>query len=87
MQNASKLLDDMDGIVKKDTNKNSTDYKKLIDQYLNLESKIVQNRAEFINSLSDILTNQQICKLLIFEKKFREEIREVLFKERAKWRK
>ena len=87
MQSAFKLLDQMDDIVKKDTNENNPQYKKLIDQYLNIESNIVQNRTEFINSLSDILTYQQICKLLIFEKKFRDEIRQVLFKERVKWRK
>ena len=87
MTEASSLLDQMDDLVKKDTSKNNPEYKKLIKQYLSLESQLVEKRADFINSLSDILTYPQICKLLIFEKKFREEIREVLFRERAKWRK
>ncbi len=81
------LLDRMDELVSKDTSGNNPEYKQLIDQYLAIENKMVQKRTDFINSLSDILTNQQICKLLIFEKKFREEIRNVLFKERAKWKK
>lgn len=87
MRNASDILNHMDELVKKDTNKNNPEYKKLINKYLSVESKMVQKRTDFINSLHDILTYPQICKLLIFEKKFREEIRQVLFRERGKWRK
>lgn len=36
MQEASKLLDQMDIIVKKDTSNNNPEYKKLIEQYLNI---------------------------------------------------
>lgn len=86
MKDASNLLDQMDDIVKKDTNKNAPEYKKLIEQYLQIETKVINNRTDFINSLPDILTYQQISKLLIFEKKFREEIRNALFKDRGKWR-
>ena len=78
IQDESGLLNQMDELVKRDTSGNNPEYKKLIEQYLDIENKMVQKRANFIGSLSDILTNQQICKLLIFEKKFREEIRNVI---------
>ena len=87
MKSGSKLLDQMDDIVKKDNDPTNLEYKKLIDEYMGIETKIVQNRVNFISSLSDILTYQQISKLLIFEKKFRDEIRQMLFKERPKWKK
>lgn len=83
---ASKILDQMDEAVKKGGDQANPEYKKLISEYLNVENKIVQKRTEFINSLSDILTYQQISKLLIFEKRFRDEIRKMLFKDRPKWR-
>jgi len=86
MKDASNLLDQMDDFVKKDTNQNAPEYKKLIEQYLENETKIIKNRTDYINSLHDILTYQQISRLLIFEKRFREEIRKALFKERGSWR-
>jgi hypothetical protein len=36
-------------------------------------------RNQFVNSLDDILSTEQIAKLIVFEKRFRDEIRNVLF--------
>jgi hypothetical protein len=47
-----------------------------------LHSELEKNRTDFINSLSDILSYDQIAKLLIFERKFRDEIRRLIIRDR-----
>ncbi|HEX9253045.1 MAG TPA: hypothetical protein VF870_12435 [Ignavibacteriaceae bacterium] len=54
-------------------------YKKLISEMLKIRESIESKRNQFIKSLDDILTKEQIAKLIVFEKKFRDEIRNVLF--------
>ena len=63
-----------------------SDLKNMINQYLDLDNQIISARQKFINSLPDILTYKQISELLVFEKRFREEIRNLLFKERMRRR-
>ena len=52
--------------------------KQLISELLKTRESIEVKRNQFINSLNDILTIEQISKLIVFEKKFRDEIRNVL---------
>jgi hypothetical protein len=53
--------------------------KLLISEMLKNRESIELKRNQFINSLGDILSTEQIAKLIVFEKKFRDEIRNVLF--------
>jgi hypothetical protein len=55
-----------------------------INEFNNLHSQLGQKRTEFINSLNDILSYEQISKLIVFERKFKEELRKAFFKERRK---
>lgn len=48
----------------------------------NSEVSIIKMRETFINSLSDILTPQQILRLMLFEHHFRNEIRQKLIEKR-----
>lgn len=52
--------------------------KRLTSDLLKTRESIETKRNQFINSLNDILTTEQIAKLIVFEKKFRDEIRNVL---------
>ncbi len=83
-QNVSNLLNQLEEMSKKSNDNNDPEIKKLVDQYFNAEDKVLEHREAFINSLNDILTSKQIAQYLVFEKKFRDEIRNVLFKERMK---
>jgi len=56
----------------------------LIDDYLKNEQEIPKRKSEFIMSLSDILTPEQISKFLVFELRFKEEIRDIILKERRR---
>ncbi|MEO8231184.1 MAG: hypothetical protein ABI638_02805 [Ignavibacteriota bacterium] len=55
-----------------------TKQKQLVAEFYKTKESVDQKRVQFIKSLDDILTTEQICKLIVFEKKFREEIRNVL---------
>lgn len=59
---------------------------KLLSEYLQIEQKIVNERNSFISSLNGILNYRQLCSLLVFEKKFREELRDVILRERQRRR-
>lgn len=50
----------------------------LISEMLKTRESIESRRNQFINSLSDILTVEQTAKLIVFEKKFRDEIRNLI---------
>lgn len=53
-----------------------------INEINSLQLQMEKNRADFINSLSDILSYEQIAKLIVFEKRFRNEVRKLIMKER-----
>ncbi len=56
--------------------------KSLIVEANNIHTEIVQTKSEFINSLDDILTTEQIAKLIIFESRFKDELKRAIFKGR-----
>lgn len=60
-----------------DKNKETTQ-KQLINEFIDLKGKIENKRREFITSLSDIMPTEKIARYLVFEQKFREEIRKIL---------
>ena len=77
---ANDQLDKISDYIKNNGEKNSTELKKMISDYLSYGQAIAKEKANFINSLNDILSYEQISKLLIFEKHFREELRKILFR-------
>ena len=64
------------------SDKNNPEITKMIDTFFGIEKQIQKNKRDFIYSLKDILDQNQIAKLLVFEKKFKDEIRNFLFKQR-----
>lgn len=58
---------------------NDPELKKLIDSHLATHQKMDEEKKRFFNSLTDILTYKQLAELTLFEKRFRKEIRDVLF--------
>lgn len=62
----------------------SEDYKKLNKELSEIETALLNERNNFFSSLDDILTPRQICKLHVFERNFKQEIRKLLFKGRRK---
>lgn len=82
MEELKAITDELDYILKSEKPAASEDLKSKINELNDLELQLEVNRAEFINSLSDILTYEQIAQLIIFERSFRNEVRKMLMKER-----
>lgn len=78
MDQRDAILLEMETALQKGKNVGEYDYGKSIKNLSEMEKKIGNHREEFINSLSDILTTEQTAKLIVFESKFKQELREAL---------
>jgi hypothetical protein len=93
-QNRTKIWDYEDKIdnvrsniefeLKKGKDKDVSKIQKLNEDYFNLVMDVDKEKLNFLRSLSDILTTEQIGKYIVFERKFREEIRDIIMKDRIK---
>ncbi|MFN3874179.1 MAG: hypothetical protein ACK4R9_14365 [Ignavibacterium sp.] len=66
-----------------EVNNKLAEQKKLLNEFLDIRIQIENKRKQFILSLNDILTIEQMCRLVVFEKKFRDEIRKILMKRKG----
>ena len=48
-----------------------------------IEKRILSERSEFLKSLNDILTVEQVSKLIVFESRFRKELRDMILEKRG----
>lgn len=83
------LEDKADDILKKlETNLGSNDkdaettQKQLINELMNIKEKSETVKRQFIYSLKDVLTTEKIARYIVFEQKFREEIRRIILDKR-----
>jgi hypothetical protein len=75
-------IDNLDVMLKSGRVVTTEELKSKIDEINNLELQLENNKVEFLNSLFDILSYEQIAEMLIFEKRFRNEVRKLLIRER-----
>ena len=87
------LMDDVDTQFDRIKNKissakddNDPELKKMVDNYLITQQKMDEERKRFFNSLTDILTYKQLAQLTLFERRFRQEIRDELFHKKMRMR-
>ena len=78
------ILDQRDDAIReledeiRNGNQNDATYKDKLNALLSLENNISKERENFLRSLSDLLSPMQIAKLVVFESRFRKEVRESL---------
>ncbi len=84
-QAANDILNKLDEAVKSGK-KDDNELKNDLNQYWKIQNKLTEQKEKFFNSLTDILSYKQISELLVFERRFREEIRKMFFQERFKRR-
>jgi hypothetical protein len=77
-------LQNIESEVKKGKDADGNKIQKMNEIYMNLSMEVEKEKLSFLRSLPDILTQEQIGKYIVFERKFREEIRDLLMKERVK---
>lgn len=76
------ILDEMNDELKKDKDANQQKLKKLNEDFLSVSDDFHKTRINFIASLKDILTTEQISKYIVFDRNFREQMRDILMKQR-----
>ena len=79
---SDEIITQMEVIFKAGKVYTEEELKSLIVEANTIHSEIVQTKSNFINSLDDILTTDQIAKLIIFERRFKDELKRAMFKGR-----
>lgn len=77
-------LDQLQKFINDNGEKSDQAYKKQIDEVTSIDRELIKSRAEFFNSLKDILSYKQISKLLVFERKFRRDLRDLILRDRKR---
>jgi hypothetical protein len=73
-----KLMTNVEEAFKNTTQSSDNFYKDHVANLLSIEANITKERENFIKSLIDLLNPQQVAKLIVFESRFRREVRETL---------
>ncbi|MCB9209982.1 MAG: hypothetical protein H6610_04125 [Ignavibacteriales bacterium] len=82
MENIENVFSKMEKALEK--GENQQELTKLINEAKDLESKMLNERSNFLSSLNDILTKEQIVKVILFEHKFKKDIRDLLIEKGRK---
>jgi len=81
-ERADKIITQMEIIFKAGKVYTEAELKSLVKEANTINIEIAQTKSDFINSLDDILTTEQIAKLIIFERRFKDELKRAMFKGR-----
>ncbi|MCX6148971.1 MAG: hypothetical protein NTX22_00440 [Ignavibacteriales bacterium] len=76
--------DKVDQLEKAINEENDQALKKRIDEIGMMEQSLMKAKNDFIISLNDILNQQEIAKVIIFERNFRRELRDLIIKHRKR---
>ena len=74
-------IDDLETMLNSGREVTSDDFKSKINEINDLEIQLEKKQVEFINSLPDILSYSQIAQLIVFEKRFRNEVRRLIMRD------
>ena len=83
-QTGKEKMDQIDELLTGQKENSDQVLKKAIDEYLQIQENIMRERQNFLKSATEILTIEQMGKLVVFEEKFRNEVSGLLFRERFK---
>jgi hypothetical protein len=82
VKRTDEIITQMEVIFKAGKVYTEAELKSLIEEANTIHTEIFQTKSDFINSLEDILTTDQIAKLIIFERRFKDELKRAMFKGR-----
>lgn len=84
-ENMREIMQEKDSLILQLENKikngNEADYQGDIDNFIKTDEKLMMERSNFIRSLNEIFTEKEIAELIVFEKRFRSEIRKEIIKQ------
>ena len=76
MEEADKIFEEIEKLVSDE--KDEKNFGPLINGSVNIEKKIMGERVEFLNSLDNLLSSEQIAKVILFVRKFKKDVRDLL---------
>ncbi|HXG00371.1 MAG TPA: hypothetical protein VNL69_06270 [Bacteroidota bacterium] len=76
MKQRDELLDRLEQLLR--AKADESEYQKLFTEIIDINRRIGEERLAFFNGLSDLLTIEQRAKLLLFERRFENELREAM---------
>lgn len=76
------IISDLEKSFNEDDKNLESRQSEMLSEFLKNKQEIESRKQQFLTSLNDILSKEQICKFVVFEKKFRDEIRNVLLDKR-----
>lgn len=77
-------IEQIESMLKEKKPKQESMLKKAVDEYLQTEENIVKERQNFLKSISELLSPEQMAKFVVFEEHFRNEISGLLLHRRMK---
>lgn len=77
-------INQLNDLLKNEKERNPSVLQKAIDEYLALQENIIKVRQNFFKTAGEILSVEQMARLLVFEERFRDEISGLLFRERSR---
>lgn len=80
---ADEIIRDLEKLTDEQNDRNIAEQKRLLNEFLDIRVQIENKRKQFILSLNDILSPEQVSKLIVFEKRFKDEIRKILMKRKG----
>ncbi len=72
------IIIELENTFNSSDNSNESRQTEFLNELMLNRLNIEQKRQHFISSLNDIFSKEQVCKYVVFEKKFKDEIRRVL---------
>lgn len=84
MNSRRELLQELEKKFKNEEKLSEEEYQAYFDKLTLSEKQMLDNKIEFYESLPDILTSEQIAKLIVFKFSFMKEIRDVMRKGRRR---
>ena len=80
MKTGEEIINKMAMLVDDKTKDHTKELKTLINKFDEVQKSVQKLRSDFVKSLDDILTTEQIAKMIIFDRNFKDELRRVLIR-------
>ncbi|MBT8378190.1 MAG: hypothetical protein KJN64_03060 [Ignavibacteria bacterium] len=80
--NIDSKIDNLEATLKSARLVTEVELQSMIDEILDLHLAFEAKRADYIKTLNDILTTDQVARYVVFEKRFKDELRRLLLHQR-----
>ncbi|MFA5803489.1 MAG: hypothetical protein WC879_02495 [Melioribacteraceae bacterium] len=73
-----------DKSISPDGQTTDAEWKKINEEFLSVEKMMRKNKIDFVSSLQNLLTPKQMAQFLAFERKFRQDMQDIILRGRQK---